>query len=183
MTGMSTIQGNLAAMAKELEESQDRSEKLGKKGGKASAQKVDSAASKLQNARQQWDSQAPYVFESLQALDEARLNQLRDLLTQYETYEADKIERNRKTVEDTLTVLLDVDTAQEIKSWAASSVAGKPLMDKARRQPSMAESATASNISQPPQTAGSNHTDNQSIHSQPSKEAGGLFLNLIPFAN
>jgi hypothetical protein len=40
---MTTIQGNLASMARDLEDAQDKSDKLSKKGGKASALKVDAA--------------------------------------------------------------------------------------------------------------------------------------------
>src|SRR6266542_2643080 len=97
MQSMTTIQGNLAAMAKEVEDAQHNSEKLSRKGGKASTQKVEAATSKLQSANQQWDSQAPFIFETLQALDERRLNHLRDVLTQYETHASDQVERNRAT--------------------------------------------------------------------------------------
>jgi hypothetical protein len=183
MSAMTTIQGNLAAMAKELEDAQDRSDKLTKKGGKASTQKVESATTKLQSANQQWDSQAPFVFETLQALDETRLNHLRDVLTQYETHEADQIERNRITVEQTLSALLEVDTAQEIRSWSQSAVAGKPITERTARQLSTAGSSNAGPGSAgtgaalpPPPTRQSAHTDNASEHSGKQEEkSGGKF--------
>ena len=40
MVNITNISGNLQTMAKELEEAQDKSEKLSKKGGKAKADKV-----------------------------------------------------------------------------------------------------------------------------------------------
>ena len=55
MINMSNISGNLQVMAKELEEAQDKSEKLNKKGGKANAQKVEAAIAKLESASQQWE--------------------------------------------------------------------------------------------------------------------------------
>ncbi|PQE29241.1 SAFF domain-containing protein [Rutstroemia sp. NJR-2017a BBW] len=149
MQGMTTIQGNLAAMAKELTDAQNASEKLAKKGGKASATKVENASMKLQGAEQQWQSQAPFIFETLQAADERRLNHLRDVLTQYETHEADRVERNRVTVEQTLSALLEVDTAQEIKNWSAASVAGKPITERTARQISILSQALLSRCLRP----------------------------------
>jgi len=49
-TGISTIQANLNNIAKELEDAQEKSAKLNKKGGKASAAKVDAAAKTLSYA-------------------------------------------------------------------------------------------------------------------------------------
>lgn len=177
---MMTIQGNLAAMAKELEDAQDKSDKLSKKGGKASTQKVESAISKLQSANQQWDSQAPFVFETLQAVDETRLNHLRDVLTQYETHQADQIERNRITVEQTLSQLLEIDTSQEIRSWSHSVVAGKPITERKARQLSSAGSSNTGSggartgaALPPPPTRHSNHTDNASEHSGRQEEKSG----------
>jgi hypothetical protein len=176
MTQMATTQGNLAAMARELEDAQEKSDKLSKKGGKASAVKVDAASSKLQSANSQWDSQVPFIFESLQALDERRLNHLRDVLTQYETHEADVIEQNRKTVEQSLSTLLEVDTAQEIKNWSQAAIAGKPLNERRARQPSTTGSGSGGAASlAPPQTPRST-TDNQSEHSGGGNEKGGKNL-------
>ena len=116
---MSTIQGNLAALAKENEDAQKKSEKLKSKGGKAAANKVSNATSDVQNTSQQWDSQAPFVFEQLQALDENRVSHLRDVLTQFQTHEVDQVERNRVTAESCLNILLNVDTAEEISTFVA----------------------------------------------------------------
>jgi F-BAR domain only protein len=143
MQAMSTIQGNLSAMAKELDEAQQRADKLGKKGGKANSLKVDNATQKLDNANSQWDSQAPFVFEKLQALDETRLNHLRDVLTQYQTHEADKVEQNRMTAESTLNSLLEVDTALEIQNFARNTTQGKAKLERNRRTSSSAGSNTA----------------------------------------
>ncbi|KAG4026236.1 hypothetical protein MFRU_043g00400 [Monilinia fructicola] len=159
MQGMTTMQGNLSSMAKEFEDAQHASEKLSKKGGKASAQKVENAAAKLQNAEQQWHAQAPFIFESLQALDERRLNHLRDVLTQLETHEADRVERSRVAVEQTLTALLEIDTAHEIRNWSEATTGGRPVTDGAARQLSSAgEGGTGSALPIPPPTPRSTHS-------------------------
>ncbi|KAM3085125.1 Suppressor of Profilin deletion [Clarireedia jacksonii] len=185
MQGMATIQGNLAAMAKELTDAQVASEKLAKKGGKASAAKVENATMKLQGAEQQWQSQAPFVFETLQAVDERRLNHLRDVLTQYETHEADRVERNRVTVEQTLTALLEVDTAQEIKNWSAASVAGKPITERIARQLSSAGGSTiaSANHPLPPPTPRSTHTDAASDISRQESSGGTIPFPTLKLAS
>ncbi|KAI1330879.1 Muniscin C-terminal mu homology domain-containing protein [Xylariaceae sp. FL0255] len=130
MQNMQTIQGNLQKVAKELEEAQEKSDKLTKKGNKASAQKVELAVGKLESATNQWESQAPYVFESLQALDESRMNQLRDCLTQYGTFEGEQAQRRQTDAETVLNSLLDYNTTSEIQSFASRVTAGKPKLER-----------------------------------------------------
>lgn len=117
MQSISTIQGNLAAVAKDLDGAQKKAQKLA--GGKSNANKVANASSDVDVANQAWESQAPYVFEQLQALDESRVNHLRDVLTQFETHEVDLVERNRITAESCLNALLNVNTADEISTFVA----------------------------------------------------------------
>ncbi len=165
---MSTIQGNLANMAKELEDAQSKSDKLSHKGGKASAQKVEIATSRLQTASSTWDNQAPFILETLQSADESRLNHLRDGLTQYESLEIDNLNRCQKIAESTLGLLVEVDTSLEIKHWSQASVQGRPINERrsTTRQPSIAGSTTAvPTVPPPPATPASTHTDNQSEHS------------------
>lgn len=132
MQQMNTTQGNLNALAKEMEKAADKTEKLMGKGEKADATKVANATSDLENARVQWDSQAPYVFESLQALDERRVNQLRDMLTQLQTLETDQVEKSRVAAEQCLNVLLNVETADEISTFALRSMNAKPTKTQQR---------------------------------------------------
>lgn len=144
MQGISTIQGNLAAMAKELDGAQKRAQKLA--GGKSSANKVANATSDVDAAIQSWDSQAPYVFEQLQALDESRVNHLRDVLTQFETHEVDLVERNRITAESCLNALLNVNTANEISAFVAQNVGGD---QNAPRRLASRSATTGSSIADP----------------------------------
>ncbi|MCJ1479761.1 hypothetical protein MMC13_008447 [Lambiella insularis] len=143
MQGISTIQGNLAALAKELDEAQKKSERVLAKGGKAGTQKVSSAISNVQDANQQWNSQAPFVFEQLQALDESRVNHLRDVLTQLQTHEVDQLERSRVSAESCLNVLLNVDTADEVSAFVARNTGGASRMPL-QRQSRVASTATPS---------------------------------------
>jgi hypothetical protein len=122
MQSMATTQGNLAAIAKDFESAQKKAEKLRDKSGKAD--KVAHASSSVEDASQQWESQAPYVFEQLQSLDETRVNFLRDALTQFQTHEVDQVERNRTSAESCLNALLNIETADEIKTFAAKISGG-----------------------------------------------------------
>ncbi|KAJ5658712.1 uncharacterized protein N7484_002361 [Penicillium longicatenatum] len=118
MQSMPGIQSNLAGLAKSIEAAQDKVEKAKKKSTKNPKQ-LASAVAAAEEVSQQWESRAPFVFEQLQAADEGRLNHLRDVLTQLETHEVDQVERGRQAAESCLNVLLNVQTADEIQTFAA----------------------------------------------------------------
>lgn len=153
---MNTISANLTSMAKDLEEARDRSEKLSRKGGKANTQKVDAAASRLESATQQWESQAPFIFETLQALDESRVNQLRDLLTQYQTHESDQAQRTQDNAVQTLALMLEIDTDKEVQSFVIRTTGGKTQLPPTRtstRQSSVTGSSAQAQTPAPPASA------------------------------
>ncbi|KAL4956323.1 Muniscin C-terminal mu homology domain-containing protein [Aspergillus filifer] len=126
LASMPGVQTDLTALAKNLEKSQKTVEKAKEKGPKA-ADKLATAVTAAHEVSQQWESRAPFVFEQLQAADEGRLNHLRDVLTQLETHESDQIERSRQAAESCLNVLLNVETADEIKTFAAKINGGRPV--------------------------------------------------------
>lgn len=158
---MQTIGANLVTMAKELDDAAEKADKLTKKGGKANAHKMDLATARLESASQQWESQSPFIFETLQALDEQRVNHLRDVLTQFETHEVDQATRTQATAEEVLNTILEVNTAQEIQSFSQKSVAGKARVD---RKPMTRQSSVVTNNLAPPSIHGV-HDDDASDHS------------------
>jgi hypothetical protein len=177
MQAMTTIQGNLSAMAKELDQAQQQTDKLSKKSGKSNSLKLDNASQKLETATSQWDSQAPFVFEKLQAVDETRLNHLRDVLTQYQTHEADQVEQNRVTAESTLNSLLEVDTALEIQNFAKNTTQGKPRLERSARATSSFGSSTSS---QPlPQLAVDDSAAEPAGRNDASSEKGTRILRIL----
>ncbi|KAK3318997.1 Muniscin C-terminal mu homology domain-containing protein [Apodospora peruviana] len=162
MQNIHTISANLHTMSKELEDATEKSDKLSKKGGKANAQKVDQASSRLEAATQQWESQAPFIFETLQALDEQRINHLRDVLTQFGTHEVDQSSRTQKAAEEVLNTMLEVNTAQEIQNFAQRTTAGKPKLE--RKSTTRQNSVVGGTPSlAPPSISG--HDDDVSDHS------------------
>ncbi|CAG8287954.1 unnamed protein product [Penicillium salamii] len=118
MQSMPGIQSNLAGLAKNVETAQKKVDKAKSKGAKG-ADKLAAEIANAEEVSQQWESRAPFVFEQLQAADETRLNHLRDVLTQLETHEVDQVERGRQAAETCLNILLNVETADEIKTFAA----------------------------------------------------------------
>lgn len=138
LSSMPNTSGNLSALAKELSSAQKKAQKLDAKG----SNKVEGARSDVDEALAQWDSQAPYVFEQLQSIDEARVNHLRDVLTQFQTHELDQVERSRASAESCLNVLLNIETADEIKTFAvkAAAQASNPI---ARRDSAAASTRPA----------------------------------------
>ncbi|CAI7623471.1 unnamed protein product [Penicillium bialowiezense] len=121
MQSMPGIQSNLAGLAKNVETAQKKVDKAKSKGTKG-ADKLAAEIANAEEVHQQWESRAPFVFEQLQAADETRLNHLRDVLTQLETHEVDQVERGRQAAETCLNILLNVETADEIKTFAAKMV-------------------------------------------------------------
>jgi hypothetical protein len=121
---MPSIHNDLVNLSKSLDAAQKRLQKAKEKRAKG-ADKAIAASSSLAEATQQWESRAPFVFEQLQSVDESRLNHLRDVLTQLQTHEADQVERSRQTAESCLNALLNVQTADEIKTFAAKVGGGR----------------------------------------------------------
>lgn len=136
MQAMSTIRGNLASIAKDFENAQKKADKLKDKSGRLLSARAANANSSVDDANQQWETQAAYVFEQLQSLDEVRVNHLRDVLTQFQTHEVDSIEQNRKPAELCLNALLNLETADEIKTFAARISTNPPRAPLSRRQSS-----------------------------------------------
>ncbi|PFH59910.1 hypothetical protein XA68_11709 [Ophiocordyceps unilateralis] len=122
---MHNISSNLAVLARDLDDAQDKAEKLNRRGGKANSQKVEAATTRLESAAQQWESQAPFVFETLQVVDESRVNQLRDLLTQYQTQEASQAQRAQDNAVEALAAMLEISTDKEIKDFARRAAENK----------------------------------------------------------
>ncbi|KKZ65152.1 hypothetical protein EMCG_09019 [[Emmonsia] crescens] len=143
MQSMSTMQHDLANLAKELESAKKKADKLKEKGPKAAA-KTSSAVSAAQEMAQQWESRAPFVFEQLQAVDEHRLNHLRDVLTQYETHEVDQMERTRQSAESCLNALLNVQTDEEIRAFTTKVTGGRAPVSRTTTTTTTHASATTS---------------------------------------
>ncbi|EXJ81919.1 hypothetical protein A1O1_07986 [Capronia coronata CBS 617.96] len=161
MQALVSTQGNLNAIAKELVNAQKKASKGGRR--------ADNASSAAEDAARQWETQAPYVFEQLQALDETRINHLRDVLTQFQTHEVDAIEKNRLSAESCLNALLNIETADEIKTFAAKNSEGRAL----RRHSSATASArpASSQNRVPPTPPPPRHADDR--HTQRSNSAAG----------
>jgi hypothetical protein len=175
MQTLMTMSANLQTMAKELEEAQEKADKLSKKGSKANVTKVDAATSKLESASQQWESQAPYIFETLQALDEQRINHLRDVLTQFGTHEVDQASRTQSSAEEVVNCMLEIDTNREIQGYVQRTVAGKPKIEPRRTGTATRQSSTAGGSTQAPRSASGNE-DDVSDHSSPKEGQSGKLL-------
>jgi hypothetical protein len=56
-------------------------------------------------------------------------------LTQLETHEVDQVERCRQAAESCLNVLLNVETADEVKTFAAKVNGGRPVTARPEQPP------------------------------------------------
>jgi hypothetical protein len=150
---LSTTQGNLAVLAKDIANAQRKAAKGGRKG--------DSASSTVEDTTRQWQSQAPYVFEQLQALDETRVNHLRDVLTQFQTHELDSIEKSRASAESILNALLNVETADEIKTFAARAPTQRASLTRRRSSATPSTRPASSHLRPPPTPPPPRHADDR----------------------
>jgi hypothetical protein len=175
MTAMSNMQGNLSHIARDVDRARQKLERLQSKGDSG---KIASATGEYENTQAQWESQAPYVFENLQAADESRWNHLRDVLTQFQTHEIDQVEKHRISAEQVLNILLSVETADEIKTFAlsaaersATQTSSAPVIPPPSRSATVASSLgrTASHASE---------QDDGSIAPLPEKKEKGAFKGL-----
>ncbi|TQV92696.1 Fes/CIP4 domain-containing protein [Cordyceps javanica] len=157
---INTISANLTNVGKDLEDARDKADKLSRKGGKASAQKIDAASTRLEAFQQEWDSQAPFVFETLQALDESRVNQLRDVLTQYQTHESDQAQRTQVIAGETLAVTIEIETESEIRGFVQGTIGDRPLAPTRTSTRRSSVGVAANAASQPPATPSSVSREN-----------------------
>jgi hypothetical protein len=174
MKAVPTMSGNLMSLAKELEDANKAAKKLREKGGKASADKVANAASTVENAQSQWDSQAPYVFEQLQAADESRLNHLRDVLTQYQTHVIESDSSVNSSAEECLNALLNVQVADEIKTFAMKTSGAQPSTqrDTLTATPSRSEGPARSQGTTLSPTTSATQADDGSSH----RSSSGMYV-------
>lgn len=124
MKSMVSIQNDLSSLVKTLETAQKKLDKIKDKGPKH-ASKVPGAQSAVDDAKTQWQSRAPFVLEQLQAIDEHRVNHLRDILTQYQTHESDQVERSRQAAESSLNCLLNIQAGEEIRAYVSKKSGGR----------------------------------------------------------
>lgn len=147
MQNMINITGHISAIAKDVDTANKKADRLKEKGGKAAADKVANAVTAVEDAKGQWDSQAPYVFEKLQALDESRLDHLRNVLTQLQTHWIETV--GAFSAEQCLNALLNVQTADEIKTFKIKAIRGTPKPER-RKSRSEATSSTVASYLAPP---------------------------------
>jgi len=174
---MSNMQGNLSHIARDVDRAKQKLERLQSKGDSG---KIASATGEYENTQGQWDSQAPYVFESLQSVDEARWNQLRDVLTQFQTHEIDQVEKHRISAEQVLNVLLTVETADEVKAFALNTAersATLPSSTPAAMPPPPSRSATVASSLGRTTSHASEEVDG-TIAPLPEKKEKGAFKGL-----
>jgi hypothetical protein len=176
MTAMGNMQGNLSHIARDVDRAKQKLERLQSKGDSG---KIASATGEYENTQREWDNQAPYVFESLQALDESRWNHLRDVLTQFQTHEIDQVEKHRISAEQVLNVLLSVETADEVKTFALNTAersAAQPSSTLAMPPPPSRSATVASSLGRT--TSHASEEVDGAIAPLPEKKEKGAFKGL-----
>ncbi|KAF2664483.1 hypothetical protein BT63DRAFT_483188 [Microthyrium microscopicum] len=184
MANMENIQGNIGALARDFDNANKKVEKLNQKGGKAPADKVASAATEVEDSKSSWDSQAPYVFEKLQEVDEMRLELLQKCLTQFLTFTDETKNSSSASVEQCLNSLLNVQVSDEIQHFSMKAPGSIPAvrerrMSRPQAPPSFAETSSLAPPSIPADAASMRSDSFQDIptpmqEKRQSKFGGGL---------
>lgn len=77
--------------------------------------------------RAQWESQAPYLLEQTEVIDESRLGYLKNALTTFGTIEADYSDKSLKISEKVLNNVLSFEPLDDVAAFAAQVSKGEEL--------------------------------------------------------
>jgi F-BAR domain only protein len=148
---MTRSMDSIQKIVKDMDNANKKAEKLRDRSGKVNVDKVATAASSVEDARVQWDSQAPFVFESLQEVDEVRLDHLRGCLTQFQTYSSEVNTAVSSAAEESLNALLNWQTAVEIQHFTLKAPTSLSMLRERRKsQPPPPVSIQPPNSLSPP---------------------------------
>jgi hypothetical protein len=124
---------SMQKIIKDMENAHKKADQLKHRGGRANVDKVATAASSMEDAQGQWDSQAPFVFESLQVVDEARLDHLRGCLTQFQTFSSEVSTAVNSAAEESLNALLNWQTSVEIEHFTLRAPTSISMLRERRK--------------------------------------------------
>ncbi|CAN6674642.1 hypothetical protein TRVA0_059S00386 [Trichomonascus vanleenenianus] len=93
----------------------------------------------LAESRSSWESQAPYLTEQLEVVDEARLVLVKDSLTRMQTLEVDRAQGSIKEAEKSLNSILSFEPYEDMNSFASKVASGAltPRLETAHRTSSL----------------------------------------------
>lgn len=112
---MKVLHDELDTLSHSFKVNDDKLDKLRKKKhGQTEAQQHS-----LDEVRAQWESQAPYILEQAEVIDESRLGYLKNLLTTFGTIEADRSEKSLKISEGVLNNILSFEPIDDVAAYAA----------------------------------------------------------------
>ena len=129
-----------------------------------------SATQEVEEKIQQWDSQAPFILEKLQEVDENRLIHLRNVLTQFQTHEMDLVGRNREITGACLSTLVEVKVEEEVRIFSSKTATGRPKVEKQRSR-----TATGSTLAPSSSLTGTDDAASQRSGLSGGANKSGLF--------
>lgn len=91
---------------------------------KSPSRQTEVAQQSLGQIRVQWESQAPYIVDQVEAIDERRLGQIKTALTTFGTVQSDCANKGVAASEAVLSSVLAYDPSQDVAAFAAKLTAG-----------------------------------------------------------
>ncbi|OLL22803.1 Cytoskeletal protein syp1 [Neolecta irregularis DAH-3] len=119
--GMRHVESNIASLAKYVELAEGKVEKV-KKKGKALPTKVEQVLESMSIVRGQWETEAPFVFERFQAIDERRLEFIKDIYHKYENLEIEQAKRKTEISDGVLLDIGNLSVKSEIDNYVQRSL-------------------------------------------------------------
>jgi F-BAR domain only protein len=101
-------------LAESLENTRQKSEKA---KSKTNAKKQETTAREENDARAQWESAAPLIFERLQNMDEARMIMLKDLFVKFIMIQVETSESAMSETEGIMNALLSLTPTKEVEEF------------------------------------------------------------------
>lgn len=109
--------------------------------------------------RAQWESQAPYLLEQSEIIDESRLGYLKNSLTTFGTIEADYSDKSLKISEKILNNVLSFEPLDELAAFAAQVSKGDELQNANHTFVAPHGSNRATSVSESLRNSITNHSD------------------------
>ncbi|KAF5093411.1 hypothetical protein D0Z00_004074 [Geotrichum galactomycetum] len=109
--------------------------------------------------RAQWESQAPYLLEQSEVIDESRLGYLKNSLTTFGTIEADYSDKSLKISEKILNNVLSFEPLDELAAFAAQVSKGEALQNSHHTFIAPHASNRAPSVSESLRNSTTNHSD------------------------
>lgn len=116
---LSSTLREVSSLEAQLSKDQKKAESAsgGKKANQADQAVADTERT-LKQTLELWEAEAPFAFEAYQRIDSQRLNQMKEVITKFETARSDAAQRLMASTEQSMQVVLNFDPQTDMQEFA-----------------------------------------------------------------